>query len=61
MCCVNDIMVIQTSQLRQIKALEDKFCILNKKVVVRATLPPSTLFADSVLLHRGYSISVPNA
>ena len=28
---------------------------------VRATLPPSTLFADRVLLHRGYSISEPNA
>ena len=27
---------------------------------VRATLPPSTLFADRVLLHRGYSISEPN-
>ena len=28
--------------------------------VVRATLPPSILFADRVLLHRGYSISDPN-
>ena len=28
---------------------------------VRATLPPSMLFADRVLLHRGYSISEPNA
>ena len=28
---------------------------------VRATLPPSTLFADRALLRRGYSISVPNA
>ena len=28
---------------------------------VRATLPPSTLFADRALLHRGYSISEPNA
>ena len=28
---------------------------------VRATLPPSTLFADRVLLRRGYSISEPNA
>ena len=28
---------------------------------VRAALPPSTLFADSALLHRGYTISVPNA
>ena len=28
---------------------------------VRATLPPSTLFADRVLLCRGYSISEPNA
>ena len=28
---------------------------------VRATLPPSTLFADRVLLHRGYSILIPNA
>ena len=28
---------------------------------VRATLPPSTLFADRALLHRGYSISDPNA
>ena len=27
---------------------------------VRATLPPSTLFADRALLCRGYSISVPN-
>ena len=27
---------------------------------VRATLPPSTLFADRALLHRGYSISEPN-
>ena len=32
-----------------------------KLVYVRATLPPSTLFADRVLLHRGYSISAPNA
>ena len=31
------------------------------KHLVRATLPPSTLFADRVLLHRGYSISEPNA
>ena len=28
---------------------------------VRATLPPSTLFADRALLRRGYSISEPNA
>ena len=28
---------------------------------VRATLPPSTLFADRALLHRGYSISDSNA
>ena len=28
---------------------------------VRATLPPSILFADRALLHRGYSISEPNA
>ena len=28
---------------------------------VRATLPPSTLFADRALLRRGYSISTPNA
>ena len=28
---------------------------------VRATLPPSTLFADRALLCRGYSISTPNA
>ena len=28
---------------------------------VRATLPPSMLFADRALLHRGYSISEPNA
>ena len=27
---------------------------------VRATLPPSMLFADRALLRRGYSISVPN-
>ena len=27
---------------------------------VRATLPPSTLFADRALLRRGYSISEPN-
>ena len=30
-------------------------------VGVRATLPPSMLFADRALLHRGYSISDPNA
>ena len=30
-------------------------------VGVRATLPPSMLFADRVLLCRGYSISEPNA
>ena len=30
-------------------------------VSVRATLPPSTLFADRALLCRGYSISEPNA
>ena len=29
--------------------------------IVRATLPPSTLFVDRVLLRRGYSISEPNA
>ena len=29
--------------------------------IVRATLPPSTLFADRALLRRGYSISEPNA
>ena len=28
---------------------------------VRATLPPSTLFADRALLRRGYFISEPNA
>ena len=28
---------------------------------VRATLPPSTLFADSVLPHKGYTISMPKA
>ena len=28
---------------------------------VRATLPPSMLFADRALLYRGYSISEPNA
>ena len=28
--------------------------------LVRATLPPSVLFADRVLLHRGYSMSEPN-
>ena len=31
------------------------------QVSVRATLPPSTLFANKALLHRGYSISAPNA
>ena len=31
------------------------------RVNVRATLPPSMLFADRVLLHRGYSMSEPNA
>ena len=36
-----------------------KFQILDTKFV-RATLPPSTLFADKVLLCRGYSISEPN-
>ena len=30
-------------------------------LVVRATLPPSMLFADRALLRRGYSISEPNA
>ena len=30
-------------------------------VPVRATLPPSTLFADRALLCRGYSISEPKA
>ena len=30
-------------------------------LIVRATLPPSTLFADRALLRRGYSISEPNA
>ena len=30
-------------------------------IFVRATLPPSMLFADSVLLCRGYTISVPKA
>ena len=30
-------------------------------VAVRATLPPSILFADRALLHRGYSISDPKA
>ena len=33
----------------------------NRDVFVRATLPPSTLFADRALLRRGYSISEPNA
>ena len=32
-----------------------------QNVPVRATLPPSMLFADRALLHRGYSISVLNA
>ena len=32
----------------------------SSKDLVRATLPPSTLFTDRVLLHRGYSISEPN-
>ena len=30
-------------------------------VYVRATLPPSTLFADRALLRREYSMSDPNA
>ena len=34
---------------------------LSLLMFVRATLPPSTLFADSVLFHRGYTISVPKA
>ena len=28
--------------------------------IIRATLPPSTLFADRALLRREYSISEPN-
>ena len=32
-----------------------------QELCVRATLPPSTLFADRALLRRGYSISEPNA
>ena len=36
---------------------EPRLCPL----LVRATLPPSILFADRALLHRGYSISVPKA
>ena len=49
MCCANDVMVVQMSQLGQIKHLEDEVCILEEKLVaqdVRATLPSSTLFAD---------------
>ena len=36
---------------------KDHVVLLNR---VRATLPPSTLFADRALLRRGYSISEPN-
>ena len=37
------------------------FLLSATNTTVRATLPPSTLFADRALLHRGYSISEPNA
>ena len=35
--------------------------VVAEEVPVRATLPPSTLFADRALLCRGYSISESNA
>ena len=41
-----------------------KKCVLPDDLpvlIVRATLPPSMLFADRALLRRGYSISEPNA
>ena len=44
--------------------LKETFSLLRmayyERTPVRATLPPSMLFADRVLLCRGYSISVPN-
>ena len=33
MCCANDVMVVQTSQLGQIKNLEDQVYILTNKVM----------------------------
>ena len=49
--------------LRQMarKTVTPEFIILMLQPSVRATLPPSMLFADRALLHRGYSISEPNA
>ena len=41
--------------------LEEQDWVIANLVGVRATLPPSTLFADRALLRRGYSISEPNA
>ena len=32
-----------------------------REVFVRATLPPSMLFADSMLPRKGYTISIPKA
>ena len=45
--------------------LKETFSLLRmayyERTPVRATLPPSMLFADRALLRRGYSISEPNA
>ena len=35
--------------------------ITSEMYSVRATLPPSTLFADSMLPQKGYTISIPKA
>ena len=52
-----DIGDLSTTDERQVNSI----CLLNDTMLVRATLPPSTLFADRALLRRGYSISEPNA
>ena len=55
---VNEDMRIEWSQC---VACADRWQEEETLLHVRATLPPSTLFADRALLRRGYSISEPNA
>ena len=48
-------------QVVYVPSEENTADIMTKRLNVRATLPPSTLFADRALLRRKYSISEPNA
>ena len=59
--CLKTLILVSGTGMFEMLVLGKEVPALMHLRVVRATLPPSMLFADRALLRRGYSISVPNA